>query len=356
MNSFYITVFPGLDSVVLDELAEDSSIKIGEIKRMRNTSLVFLRTGNPQVPLSMATVEDVFSHLGTFMLRGGPDDLKALGRLPLFGNSLTGVLNLRAAHNGAMHVNRLSFRVIVQADDALWRSYRRIDIQEAAETAIRHAHPGWRLVRDEAPVEIWLQQIDHELILGLRLTNGRDRQHGGRAVERDAALRPSVAAAMVRLSHPSAEDVFMDPMCGSGTILLERATWGRYSLLIGGDSDSGAVAATLANFGPRHKPRRIELWDARRLPLEAALVNKIVCNLPWGHKIGKTTELDSLYRNFLSEAARVLSSGGIMVLLTSEWKLLKRMLTASRDLDLYRTVPHIEILGRQADIFVIRRR
>jgi 23S rRNA G2445 N2-methylase RlmL len=161
---------------------------------------------------------------------------------------------------------------------------------------------------------------------------------------------------MALLTRPASDDVFMDPMCGSGTLLLERAQMGRYQLLLGGDSDPEAVEATLANFGPRHQPRRIERWDARRLPLEDGSVNKIACNLPWGRQVGEQAAMPALYRDFLAEAARVLSPGGRMVLLTSEWNALKTALGACSELDLEETNRDVSILGRRADIFVITRR
>jgi tRNA (guanine6-N2)-methyltransferase len=189
----------------------------------------------------------------------------------------------------------------------------------------------------------------------LRLTTNADRQHGGREVERGAALRPSVAAAMVALSEPADDDVFLDPMCGTGTLLLERAVAGRYELLLGGDSDPAAVEATLANFGPRHQPWRIELWDARKLPLEDGSVTRLVTNLPWGRQIGEKAAMPVLYAALVPEFARVLAPGGRMVLLTSEWDALKAVLRDSPTLSLERTVSNAEILGRRADMFVLVR-
>jgi tRNA (guanine6-N2)-methyltransferase len=166
-------------------------------------------------------------------------------------------------------------------------------------------------------------------------------------------LRPTVAAALVWLTRLRDADVFLDPMCGSGTILLERAVAGRYQQLVGGDSDPAAVAAALANFGPRHQPRRIERWDARALPLADDSVTAIACNLPWGRQVGEKAAMPALYAAVLPEWARVLASGGRMVLLTSEWDVLKTELRARPELELEQTVANVEILGRRADIFVL---
>jgi 23S rRNA G2445 N2-methylase RlmL len=228
-------------------------------------------------------------------------------------------------------------------------------MQTAAEFGVMRFHRNMRLQPDEAPIEIWLQQSGHELIAGLRLNTAEDRQHGGRQVNRAAALRPSIAASMVRTSGISDNDVFMDPMCGTGTLLLERAVMGRYELLLGGDSDRAAVNAAVANFGPRHKPRRIEVWDATALPIEVGSVDKVCTNLPWGRQIGNSFDLPELYRGVLRELARVVRPGGRIVIITSEWSLFKRIMREQPGLRLEATYSDIEVLGRRADIFQIVR-
>jgi tRNA (guanine6-N2)-methyltransferase len=77
-----------------------------------------------------------------------------------------------------------------------------------------------------------------------------------------ASLRPTVAAAMVLLSDPRPDDVFLDSMCGGGTLLIERAQFGRYGLLLGGDIEPRALEASRRNIGPRYRPIQIHHWDA----------------------------------------------------------------------------------------------
>jgi tRNA (guanine6-N2)-methyltransferase len=342
--NYYLSVFPGLAGLAAEELRDRLDIKAGAVKRLRNAELLTMVCDDSRQLLELRLAEDVFAQLGVLRLTGRPVDLKTLAKAAALGGELSRMLPARSR-----------FRVVVQADDAPWRQYRRVDVQTAAEGAVLRGHPGWRLVRDEAPVEVWLQQVGHELMMGLRLTTGAHRARGGRTVEREAALRPTIAAAMVRLTQPADDDVFLDPMCGSGTILLERAAAGRYALLLGGDNDTAAVEATLANFGPRHQPKRIEHWDARALPLEDASVDKLACNLPWGRQVGRPEELPVLYRDVLRELVRVVKPGGRAVLLTSEWELLKRVISAQRGLKLVQTVSNIEVLGRRADMVVLIR-
>jgi len=349
-----LTVFPGLLPLATDELQGRLNLKPVATSRVRGSELLWIHTSHPSGLLELRLCEDVFVEIDSLKLTGETADLRQITKMLMRPEAFGVAVRAYELLRGQLPA-RAIFRVVAQADDAVWRRYRRVDMQNAAEAGILRARPAWRLDVAEAPLEIWLHQVGRSVSVSLRLTTGLHRARGGRAVERAAALRPTIAAAMVQASRPADDDVFLDPMCGSGTLLLERAAAGRYGLLLGGDIDPAAVRATLANFGPRHKPRRIERMDARKLPLENASVDKFVTNLPWGHQIGRPQELPELYAGVLAEAVRVVRPGGVLVLLTSEWEQLKRAIAVERGLALERTVPKIEVLGRRADMFVLSR-
>ena len=147
------------------------------------------------------------------------------------------------------------------------------------------------------------------MLCGVRLSDETMRHRTYKVAQVEASLRPTVARALVMLSEPTDGDVFLDPMCGAGTILIERGMHGRYAQLLGGDIRPDAVAATRTNVGPRYKPIDIRQWDARDLPLDDGSVDRVVCNLPFGKKIGAPQALRPLYEGFASEVARVLKAG-----------------------------------------------
>jgi tRNA G10 N-methylase Trm11 len=167
------------------------------------------------------------------------------------------------------------------------------------------------------------------------------------------SLRPAIAAALAFLSRPKADDVVIDPMCGAGTILIERALMGRYKNLIAGDIEESALDATKSNFGAQHRPREFRQWDARKLPLPNESVDKIITNPPWGRQMGTPEYLQSLYAGFVSEADRVLKAGGMMVVLTSETSLLKAILAKYHRFQLAEQIRNVHVLGWPTEIFVI---
>ncbi|HEX3081636.1 MAG TPA: methyltransferase domain-containing protein, partial [Candidatus Saccharimonadia bacterium] len=345
----------GLSKLAADELKSTLNLSPVATARIRKREQLWVQTSDPAGLLSLRMPEDVFVEADRIKLVGQDTDLKALVKLLSRPETLGAAVRVYEHLAGRPLPGRIVFRVVAQADDVSWRDYRRVDLQTAAQTGIARAYPGWRLNAEEAPIEVWLHQVGRQLAVSLRLTRALHIARRDRVVEREAALRPTIAAAMVLASRPGDEDVFLDPMCGSGTILLERAQAGRHGLLLGGDIDAAAVRAALANFGPRHKPRRIERMDARKLPLENASVDKYVSNLPWGIKINKPEDLPVLYAQILAEAVRVVRSGGILVLLTSQWDLLKRLVKAQPKLKFDYTVTNIEVMGRRADMFVLHR-
>jgi 23S rRNA G2445 N2-methylase RlmL len=248
---------------------------------------------------------------------------------------------------------RTTYRVVVQRRSGR-HAYVRQELGKRVARAIGARFPSWKWVAEDASVEIWVLQRGDEVVCGLRLSDRTMRHRTYRRVSIEASLRPVLARGMVLLSEPDDGDVFLDPMCGAGTILVERGEHGRYRQLLGGDIRPAAVAAARANIGPRYQPIEIREWDATALPLPDRAVSRIACNLPFGRKVGSPRENRTLYAGFAAEAARVLRKGGVMVLLTSERRLLKEALGRCPEVAVERICP-VFVLGRKAYIFKTRR-
>jgi precorrin-6B methylase 2 len=315
------------------------------------TDVLIVRTAAPPAGLlGLRTVEDIFAEALTENdIPAARAGLSRIRTAVAHSRRLEGALAVALAARGRRG-RRHTFRVV--ARKAGEHAFRRVDVQYAVERAFLDRFPAWRLVEDEAQVEIWVHLVGHRLIAGTRLSDIALRNRTYRRVSLPAALKPSVAAAMVRLSPPVPEDVFLDPMCGSGTILIERALAGRYALLLGGDSDPDAVAATRENVGRRYQPIEIRQWDARSLPLADGAVGVIVCNLPFGKQIGSVRGNRTLYPALIEEWTRVLRPDGRMVLLESERALLMRAVEHQTGLRIRQAIP-VQVRGQRATIFVV---
>jgi len=353
--SLYITAFKGIGRVAVRELRDQFGDALKKIRthRVRDYDIAHFDWNGDIADLKqLGTVEDVFYFLTEVPLTGAREDLQNIQET-ISAIPLDPALAAHRQFNGPTR-GRTSYRVVVQADHQPWQSYRRAHLHAPVEQAIQDRYGRWRRVPDNADLEFWVQQIDKQALIGLRLSDRTMRHRTYKTATLPAALRPTIARALSLLTRPEPGDIFLDPMCGTGTILIERALSGRYASLLGGDIDEAAVQATLENFGTRHKPRDIRQWDARTLPLPDQSVNKIATNPPWGRQLSLPDEARSLYTPLLIEIDRVLQPNGTVAILTSEWTALKQAIEPT-GLTLTDQIKDIAVLGRRADIFVLQK-
>ena len=267
---------------------------------------------------------------------------------------LDDALNARVAIvKGARAGKKLRFKVVARLSGE--HEFRRVDFKHAVETGIlEHGDHLWRLDEDNAEVEFWATMLRDEFIFTFRLSDDTMRFRDYKISHRPGSLRPSVAAALALVSNPAPDDVFLDPLCGTGTVLIERAHCGRYGMLLGGDSDRDTLEAARENIGPRYKPIEIKQWDAAALPLENSSVDKIVSNLPWGMKHGSHPDNRRLYPRLIAEFRRVLKPGGTMVLLSAETRLMSELWTKAHLRP--SSILRVTVLGAPAAIYVCRNR
>jgi tRNA (guanine6-N2)-methyltransferase len=347
---FYCQTIPGLEQITADEIA--ARLPAAALEETDRGVVFFSYSGHPGPLLELTTTEDVFALLAREELATEREGLVQAEAMVDAAEAFEPALGM-LQHLHQRKVRQVSFRVVVQRPSGR-HAYVRQELGRRVAHAVAERFGRWKRVEEDATLELWVLQRGGDTVLGLRLSDKTMRHRTYKQVSVEASLRPVVARAMVLLSGPRDDDVFLDPMCGAGTILIERGEHGRYAQLLGGDINPEAVAATLANIGPRYKPIQIREWDATALPVDAASVSSICCNLPFGHKIG-TPELNrTLYRDFLGEAKRVLRKGGRLVLLTSEIRLLTQGVNRSGAFKVKQVYP-ISVLGRKATILSARR-
>lgn len=145
------------------------------------------------------------------------------------------------------------------------------------------------------------------------------------------ALNAAVAAAMVQLAEPSADETFLNLACGSGTLLIERALIGPANRVMGCDLDMGAQACATENVRAAGVSVELQAWDARELPMADKTVDTLVADLPFGQLMGSHEENAELYPKILAEAARVARPGGRFVAITQQVNLFERCLQRGAD-------------------------
>lgn len=149
-----------------------------------------------------------------------------------------------------------------------------------------------------------------------------------RVCDMPGALNATVAAAVVTLTQPHPPDRFLNLMCGSGTLLIERLLAGPAALAVGCDTDARALACARENLAAAGLLESAELhqMDAAHLDYPDGSFDALCVDLPWGQLVGERGELARLYAAVLVEAARVAASGARLVIITHAVNLFERLL------------------------------
>jgi putative N6-adenine-specific DNA methylase len=200
-------------------------------------------------------------------------------------------------------------------------------------------HSGRRPDVDTEHPDVWINLIirQDQAVISLDTSGGSLHRRGYRVQSVPAPLQETLAAAMVRLSGWQGERPLVDPMCGSGTILAEAfmhycripsafkkekfgftalpdfaaGVWEEVRrtsdaarrempelLIRGSDSDRQAMDAARRNLreipGTRGVP--LERKDFRDLPGITGAT--IICNPPYGIRVGELDETRLLYKEF----------------------------------------------------------
>lgn len=327
----YAMTHGGIESVAADEITRDLG---GEVKKTARGLVVFRLDELTDKVLSLRTTEDVFLLAwGSDTLTYKADDLDTIrtwtARKPDWPHLFKLHHKLRPKTKG-----RPTYHVVCQMQGE--HGYRRADARAAFIDGLAGKIPhGWHYSNENAWLEIWLTIYSKTAVCGVRLSDRTMRHRTYKLEHVAASLRPTVAAAMVRLAGVGPGMTVLDPFCGAGTILAEaldvaeKRSRGGAVRVLGGDIDPNAVFVTSQNLEQVGRAS-LARWDATALPLESASVDRIVSNPPFGKQLSTIEQVGPLYEAAAREWDRVLRPGGRAVLLAMEHELLKRVLKAHR--------------------------
>jgi 23S rRNA G2445 N2-methylase RlmL len=319
----YAITFPGLEEVATEELTDELG---ADVKRTSPGLVVFRIEEIAGNLLDLKTVEDVFLlGWGTNKLTFRATDLEEIRRFTAREADWDRLLQIHHKIRPKPR-GKPTFRLVTQMTGH--HGYRRADARKALVQGLAGKLPAsWRHVEENAAIEIWLTIHDATAVCGVRLSDRTMRHRTYKLEHQPASLRPTIAAAMVRLAALGPHQVIADPMCGAGTILAEVLEWTRIhgvriKLVVAGDCEPSALRSAGANLR-RLGPASLIRWDATRVPLAGGCVDRIICNPPFGKQLSRPDEIHALYRRLMLQWDRILGPKGRAVVLVSDLGALK---------------------------------
>lgn len=293
-----LTFVKGLGGVVETELAA-KLVDFSIIKRSPGSFLVDF-AGTPERLCDLESIEDVF-----FVIYQGRVEKEIRTNIKDLTQALMQVsfdeaLKYHARLFGKDKHN--SFQLFLRMNGR-W-GFRRGDLERSLRQAIDVKFERWKPVRDNPKLEIDARlNKDGEFLLSLRLpvkNKKKEKLLPGQ-------IKDSVAYALVTKTAPQPNDVWLDPVCRQDSILQARVRFGPARRIIGLVTDE----QTKELFSGQEKNRELIVNTQPVWPLPDESVSAIA-----SYPLPATEQSkDEFYRNFLSQATRVLVAGGRLVIL-----------------------------------------
>lgn len=246
-----------------------------------------------------------------------------------------------------------SFRVTSHCtgDAALGRA----ELAGMAGAALKRRY-GTAVDLEQFAVNVRVDLHDDRLMCGVQLTR---ESLGHRIHRREAlrtALRPTVAAAMLRLAGADrGTGRLIDPMCGAATIPIEAHRLNPQLAIAAADWDRPTVELARRSLTEHGVEVDLEQADARSLGnARPASFDYIVTDPPYGVRQAKRTSIARLYGALLPSFERALTPVGRIVLLVVKYRTFVRVVETSA-LEIVGE-RRVELGGLEARIVVMERK
>ena len=235
-----------------------------------------------------------------------------------------------------------------------------VDDRTAYKRAVRDLIDCDSLVNAPSDYEIELRIVanDNASRVYLKLFTFKDNRFFYRKETISASMHPATAAAVLKLAEEylTLNARVIDPCCGSGTLLFERGMMSPCASLTGVDISHAAInaARTNADIAARHGIRQAKFICNDILRFESKRpYDELICNLPFGNRVGTHSSCERLYEGLLNRFPLLLKRGGIAVLYTMEFTLLKALIRERPGIDILKT-ERTEAGGLTPMVFVLK--
>ena len=203
-------------------------------------------------------------------------------------------------------------------------------------------------------IEIRIVEKNNLCSVFVKLYTVKDDRFDYREKSVPASINPVNAAIVMKAIEkwlkPDAKVI--DPFCGAGTMLIERAKLKEFKKLTGVDIFGSAITAATVNSKLANV--KVELINEDILYYSTYNVfDEMISNMPFESKGGAGSFDTRLYRDFVDRIPSLIRRGGMAFLYTVESNLLKKSLVGNEHLQLIDTIK-VESGGLTPHVFVIK--
>jgi len=314
-TTYVLTCLYGLEEELCDEVAERCGIEPSHGWSEVSVS----SEGDPARLRELRLAVNAFEEFVSFRMGPTHDDLRALEarllRLPL---------TQWEEHAAAVAGREVeSPDVSISVDRSGEHNYTYKDVENLACEVVSEA-TGRRTVLESRPLELRILIREETCRLRGRLTpvplSHRAYKVRGARCETD----PTLAAAMVRISEPTARGRFLDPFAGTATVALERALLGPAERVVAADVNARRLDWARANVQAAGADINLVRCDAHRLPFADRTFSRIVSAPPQGDPTDGTRWDPEALAALLADPFRVLEYGGVSVWLIRDSRVFER--------------------------------
>jgi tRNA G10 N-methylase Trm11 len=316
---FGLLCFAGLGNLAIKELSICNAEDIKKYNLPNYDLIIFSIPDNTKVEYlnKLGIAEDIFYMINREFKINSKKDLHILRRSISKEQIFEGINIKNQLNPKNKRINNVSIFSFVKQDKD--RDIHRKEIAEVLIQGVLNHFPKWK-VKDPASIELWGFYLNESLYTGLRLSTDKMRYHNKTPSMREGTLRPTIAYAMIYAASPKDNEIIVDPMCGSGTIISEGILYNNNAKYIGGDRDPKAISIAKSRIDYHKNNVELQIWDAKKLPFKEKEIDLIVTNLPYGKQFSSESRNHKLYDELLNHWNSLLKESGKMLLLTADNK------------------------------------
>ncbi len=166
-------------------------------------------------------------------------------------------------------------------------------------------------------IRAWIKE--NKATLAFRLYTLRDPRFEYRLSSVSASMHPAVAASLLfeHRHFMQPHHTILDPFCGAATLLIERRKLMGASAITGLDISPKAFTIARSNCHQAGLHAKIFQRDCRGFHSDSGF-DEILCNLPFGHRVGTHDDNEQLYADILEQWHGLLRPKGFILAVTND--------------------------------------